>query len=403
MKTYSYRGFDQQGRARKGLVEASDTKSAREKLASDGILANKMEPAGGGGARGGGAAAQRVSASDRATVYRELGALLRAGMTAARALELLINSPESQKYQAALARVRDELQEGVSFVNALSGSIPSVTEFEKAVLIAGEHSGATWQAFDQLASVLEEQVALRDRVRTALAYPAVVVVVALIVAGGVFGFVLPQMNAFLKEMRIPLPGITRFMLGLGRWMRIWGLPIVGVIAVAGVWLGMFARRNKAFQIRLNRLMFRLPIIGKGNTILANLRFSRTLSILLHGGVSAVEGLAIAARATGSMWIDSLVDPAAEKVRHGASLSSVTRTIPPLADSMPGWIEAGEASGDLENMLAQAGERYQRAWNTFTARAMGLLEPLIVLLLGAFVLLVALAILLPILSANKILQ
>ncbi len=402
MKTYSYKGFDAQGRPRKGLVEAADMKSAREKLAGDGILANKVEQAG-GDMRGAGHGARRVPAQDRATIYRELASLLRAGMPAGRAMELLINSPESQRYQSALAGVRDALQEGASFVNALSSAMPSVSEFEKAVMVAGEHSGAIWQAFDQLATVLEEQAALSDKIKAALTYPAVVLVVALLVAFGVFGFVLPQMNAMLSAMRIPLPGVTRFMLSAGHFVRIWGLPIIAVIIIAGVRFGAHVRRNRHLQVKLNRAMFGLPVAGRGHTILSNLRFARTMAILLHGGVAVVDGLSIAARATGSAWIATLVEGATEKVRHGASLSAVLRTIPPLADSLPGWIEAGEASGELENMLAQAGERYQRSWNTYTTRVLGLLEPAIVLLMGVFVLLVALSILLPVMSANKILQ
>ncbi len=110
---------------------------------------------------------------------------------------------------------------------------------------------------------------------------------------------------------------------------------------------------------------------------------------------------MAARATGSAWVSRHAGSAGESVRHGGSLADAVRSIPPLSVSLPGWVHAGEASGSLESLLVTAGDQYQRQWTRYVARALGVLEPVMILVLGGFVLLVALAILLPVMSANQL--
>jgi general secretion pathway protein F len=403
VKTFEYRGFDFDGRARKGLVEAPDTKAAREKLAKGGVLANKVSPAGQRTVGGGSSRGDGLNVELRGTVYRELGALLRAGLPMVKALDILIDSPEMAACQASLAGVRDAIREGASLAEALTKASDRVTAFERSLIAVGERSGTLGEVIERLASFLEEQQALKDRVKTALIYPAIVLVLALVVAIGVFVFVLPRTATFLDEMNIPMPLITRLMVGAGRFVTIWGLPI-GIVAVLGIlYLRKRAAADDAIRRRLDRKLFSLPLIGTGYTVLVNLRFSRTLAVLLRGGVSLVEGLSLAGNASGSAWVAHLASEAAESVRHGSGLAEAVRNIPPLSATLPGWIQAGEASGDLENLLLNASDRYQSRWDRFVVRSLGLIEPVIVVLLGVFVLFVALAILAPIIAANDVLQ
>jgi len=131
-----------------------------------------------------------------------------------------------------------------------------------------------------------------------------------------------------------------------------------------------------------------------------LRFSRTLSMLLTGGIPLIDGLILAGRATGSPWLSRIVEREAETVRHGSSLSDAVRRIPRLSQSLPGWISVGEAGGGLERLLANAGERYENNWNRYVSRWLSLLEPVLILVIGGFVLLVTLSVLLPVLSLSR---
>jgi type II secretory pathway component PulF len=147
-------------------------------------------------------------------------------------------------------------------------------------------------------------------------------------------------------------------------------------------------------------LFRTPLVQRGYSALVNLRFARTLSLLLGGGVSLVDGVILAGRATGSAWVARLAESGAEALRHGKNLAEAVRAIEPLSASLPGWIQAGEASGKLENLLENAGDRYQQQWDRLISRGLSVLEPLLILAVGLFVLLIALSILLPVMSLNQ---
>jgi general secretion pathway protein F len=123
-------------------------------------------------------------------------------------------------------------------------------------------------------------------------------------------------------------------------------------------------------------------------------------MLLRGGVPLVEALAIAGRATGSAWITATTAQGAEKVKHGASIAAALRTIEPLNLALPAWVQAGEAGGNLDALLDHAADRFQQQWDRLMTRSMALIEPALIIIVGVFVLLIALAILLPILTMNQ---
>jgi type II secretory pathway component PulF len=156
----------------------------------------------------------------------------------------------------------------------------------------------------------------------------------------------------------------------------------------------------ALRYRLDQWVFQTPLVGRGYTIAVNLRCARTLSILLQGGVGLVDAMALAGRSTGSAWVAHLMQAEAESIRHGSSLADAMRRIPPLARSLPAWIQAGEASGALERLLDTAGNAYQHQWNRYVSRTLSWLEPVLIISIGIFVLLVTLSVLLPIISLNQ---
>jgi general secretion pathway protein F len=399
VKTFAYRAYDRGGAARRGLIEAQDLKDARERLTARGLLPERVEPAEGG-------ATSRdpvFGVETRVAFYRELGVLLGAGLPLTHTLEILMETPELGLSPRLLAEVRDRVREGASLASALGASAPRVKPFERAILEVGERSGSLEPMLDRLASFLEEQQRLHERIVSSLAYPAIILVFALVVAVVMLGFVVPSAAAVLMEQeRIELPALTRFMMGVGRFLRV-AAP-AGLLAGWGGWLWLRRRlaADAGLRERLDTAWFRLPLIGRGYRIVVNLRCARTLAILLKGGVGLVEALPLAGRATGSAWVSRLMAAETDAVRHGSTLADAMRRIPPLAASLPAWIQAGEASGALERLLDTAGNAYQHQWNRFVTRAMGWLEPALIVLIGAFVLLVTLSVLLPVISLNRLL-
>ena len=401
MRTFEYRGFDGSGVAQRGLIEAADVKEAREKLAVRGILAERLT---GAGAEGRGAvrtASPTFTTEIRIIFYRELGVLLAAGLTLVHALEILIQSPELGASTAVLAGVRDRVREGASLAGAMENAGRQVAGFEKAILEVGERAGNLDQILERLAVFLEEQQQLRERIVSALIYPCIIFAFALCVAVVMLGFVIPSAAKILmQEARITLPLLTRIMMGAGR-VLLWGLPmVVGAAGLALIGARRRLARDPAFAERLDRLRFRLPVISRGYRLVVNLRCARTLSMLLKGGVPLIDALPLAGRTTGSVWVAHLLAGEAETVKHGSSLADAIRRVPVLAESLPAWIQAGEASGALEKLLDTAGDSYQLRWNRFVTRTLNVLEPALIALIGVFVLLVVLSVLLPILSLNR---
>jgi len=391
MKTYGYRGFDRAGRVCRGLVEALNVKEAREKLAAEGTLAERITLSG---------RRMNFPAEGRAIVYRELSALLGAGVPLVRALDNLIQSPELGPVHLLLAGVRDRVREGMPLAAALGEASGSVSAFETAIIDAAERSATVEATLERLASFLEEQERLREKVQAALIYPLIVLSMGICVAVVMLGLLLPRARNIVEGGQMTLPALTRFMIAFGALTMRWGLAALLAGSLAVAWLRMRLKRDPRWREQWDRRMLGLPFFGRGYTLLVNLRFARTLGILLGGGVSLIESVVLAGRATGSEYTSGRAKEAAEAVRHGSSLADAVRNIPPLADSLPGWLQIGEASGDLQRLLDSAARRYQAQWERFVARGLSILEPALILVIGGFVLLVTVSVLLPILSLTR---
>jgi general secretion pathway protein F len=400
MKTFEYKGYDSSGRACRGLAEALDLKEAREKLAARGIFPERVQPVGEPISPSFRPWRNGLNIESRTMLYREVGALLRAGLPLANALEVLIAAPEIGSDRTHLAGIRDRIREGSSLGEAFAHSTGAFSPYEQAVIEVGERSGTLEIVLDRLAKILEEQQRVKERIQTALIYPAIVVTLAIVISVVMLGVMIPRWSEKLGELNVKLPLLTQWVLAVGKWI----LPVsVFFFLLAGAGFYFFLRHMRTdadFRVRGNRLLFRVPLVRRGYSALVNLRFARTLSLLLGGGVPLVEGVSLAGRATGSAWVDRLTERGAEALRHGKSLAEVVRGIEPLSASLPGWIQAGEASGKLEDLLENAGDRYQQQWDKMITRGLGILEPALILTVGLFVLLIALSILMPVMSLNQ---
>ena len=400
MQTFEYKGFDGAGRTCKGLIEALDIKQAREKLAGDGLFTENIVPAGELKSTRFIFRTTAFSVDERTMFYRELVALLHAGLPLVTALDVLILSPDMGATRPILAALRDKIKEGASLAVALADASRTVSSYEKAVIAAGERAASLDTVLERLADFLDEQARLRDRFVTALIYPAIIFVVAIAIAIGLLGFGIPRIgNLLTEDSHFTLPLLTRCMIGFGNLFMYAGLPVLALALAGGVLWWRTLARDPEKASDFNRRLFGLPLIGPGYAILVSLRFARTLALLINGGVSLIDSLPLAGKATGSCWVADRVAAEADAVRHGRTLADMLRRIPPFG-SLPGWVQVGEASGALTRMLDSAADRLQQQWDRFLTRKMNMLEPVLILIIGVFVLLVVLAVLLPILTLNQ---
>ncbi|MDA1043851.1 MAG: type II secretion system F family protein [Verrucomicrobia bacterium] len=391
MKTYQYKGYDAAGAVTRGFVEALSAKGAREKLASRGILAEKLNTTG---------IQRRFRIEARAVMYRELSSLLSAGVTLTRALEILMDSPDSANHAALLAGIRDRIREGGSLAVALRASSVSVSTYELAVIEAAEATASLAGMLGHVADFLEDRHRSEERIRSALIYPAFVGVTGIIVATVMLVFLVPKAETLLAHGNVELPFITSVAMALGRFSLNVGPALAGILLMAGIVVLSRYRSNNAFRIQCDRLRLQLPLIRRGGELLVNLRFCKTMSVLLEGGVNIVNAFPLASRSTGNAWIAALAESQIVALKGGAALSRVLMEIPPLKERVPSWVAVGEESGELSPLLTAAAKRLDDQWQRHITRSLGLLEPILILVIGAFVLFLTVAILLPVLSLSQ---
>ncbi len=396
MKTFAYRGFDKSGGRARGMVEALHPKEAREKLAARGILAEDVVAA---SARSS-LVRRRFTTERRAALYRELGALLRAGVPAVAALDLLLEAHPDSQLSGILAGLRDRIREGESFAEALPQLAPETSPFEVALLQGGQRTGQLGEMFNQMASYLEEETRLREGILSALLYPLLVIALAFIVAVIMVTAILPRLAGLFAESGVTLPTTTKVLIWFGGAGRLPASLAIAFMVLLCVWVAFRLKRSTR-RAHWERHFNRIPLFRRGYCLVVTIRFVRTLVMLLRGGIALVEALPLAARASGSEWLASQMQQGSEAVRQGRSVPDVLAESPWIGTRLPAWYRAGEASGDLTGLLDQAARRFQEQWETLLQRFIRLVEPILIVAVGAVVLLVALAILQPILSLNQL--
>ncbi len=400
MSAFEYAGYNQAGRRCRGVLEGRDAREIRNLLAKQGVLADRVHEV----RFAKKSFAQRGDVAQRIGFYEELSALLGAGIPMVDALGIMFNAPGVGVDQRRVAQLRDAIRGGKPLASSLATVFAMMHPFEKAVLEAGQRAGALPLMLERLAGFLEAQHKLADNVRSALIYPVFVVGFAIAMILAILGFGLPAVGRMLGETGVHLP----FMI---RWSMRWGGTVALLVVVAVIVLiigvrGAITRtaRNRANKQRLERAIFKTPFLGAGYGLLVNLRFVRTLELLLSGGYPMVESLALAGTASGSAWVEEIMKQASENVRHGGCTpaEAVAMAPPLVVSALPAWIRSGEAAGATGKMLGRLAERLEQRWERFSNRALNLLTPVVILVVGAFVLAATLSILLPVLHLNRVL-
>ena len=366
MKTFLYRGYNRDGTRSKGVIEAHDLKDAREKLANAGVLPEYVESVTDSRMAETSATGRKSSLNriqDRTEFYRALSALLKAGLPLAAAFEVLIEQPSGGYARSTrdIAGIRDRVRDGAGFAQALVDSSTRISAYEAAVIESGEKTGRMHDVLAQVADYLDEVSTIRATLINASIYPVVIILLALLVGVGVMGFLVPQVAAMFAESGLTLPWVTRAVIAVGHWF----VPVIMPLMILSVLLLAVATKhvqaNVAFRQWFERLLSRMPVLGGGFKLLVAARFSRTCSLLLHGGLPLIDAMSLSGRATGSLWISQSVQEKSEAVRHGQSFSHAMAEVPVLGPMMASWIRAGEASGDLAGLLQHAAERNQSLW------------------------------------------
>jgi general secretion pathway protein F len=401
MTAFRYRALDTEGLEHAGVLEADTARSARTLLRERGLfpleVASVSQRAGGSGRRAG-----RLRDAELTLVSRQWATLLAAGLTVEQALAALIEQADGEAARHVLAGVRSEVLAGYSLRAALDRHPSAFPAIYRASVAAGEKSGELAAVMLQLADYLEQRHALRQKTRQALLYPAIVATVALLVVIGLMTYVVPQVVAVFQHGQQALPWLTRAMIAVSDFLRGWGWLLLLGFGLGGL-AAHLALRAEAARRRWDGWLLAAPLLGRHLRTLDATRFASTLAILAGSGVPLLAALEAGAQVIARVPLREAVHEAAAKVREGQSLAralAATRAFPPLLVHM---IANGEATGRLDALLERAARLQQQELENRTATLTTLLEPLLLLAMGALVLVIVLAVMQPIIEINTLLR
>lgn len=395
MGEFVCRVADANGRVFSHVEAASSMAEARQKLADRGLYVYAVEQRN----RLLSTMLQRrertVGGSDFLILNQQFNTLIKAGLPILRALDLLADRASSPKLRPVISQIRDRVREGRSLSEAITEAGVFSKVYSTAIL-AGEKSG-------NLSGVLEYYIAyqkvssgVRKKIIATLIYPALLLVMATTIVSYLVSAVIPKFATLYKDLNVPLPGPTRFLLALTVDYRYLFLSCVAALAlfVAGVFLWS---RTEEGGLTFDRLKFRLPVIGDTLLKFQMAQFSRTLATLLTGGTPLVAGLQTASDAISSRLVRGAVTEATQMVREGESLHHALaskQVVPSLALDM---IEVGESSGALAPMLTSVAEFYEDEVSLRLSALVSFIEPAILVIMGALVAFILISLYLPIFS------
>lgn len=405
MPAFSYRAIDAGGKRQKGVIEADSAKAARMQLRDRGLLPDSVEQLeeNKASAHPGRVSCRkrRLTNTDLGIVTQQLSTLLGAGLSIEQSLSALIEQVSNESLREVLAGVRAGVNEGETLARALERYSDVFNPLYRALVEAGEMSGELPMVIERLAEYSENSEVLRQKTLLAFLYPAIVTLVAILVIGGLVAYVVPQVIQVFQQSKQTLPLLTRLMIVVSDLVRgYWWLLLAA--AVASVFSFRVAMRREAVALRVHRALLRMPGIGYLVRGVDSARLANTLSILIGSGVPMMAALKAGTAVMGNHCLRQSLEEASLRVREGMSLSRALardKLFPPILIHL---IASGEASGRLGSMLERAARQQEREMQHRIALLTGMLEPLLIVVMGGIVMLVVLAILLPIIDLNQFL-
>jgi general secretion pathway protein F len=420
MAVYEYKGLTTEGRDISGIIDADSPKTARAKLRQSGIYPTDVAEGAGEVSYGAGSSvqadrsgqplswrsrirvAERVGMMEVSLMTRHLATLTAAKLPLMEALSALMDQLEKGELKRIVAGIRERVKEGSSLAVALA-QYPSVfSEIYINMVRAGEASGTLDGMLLRLADYLEYQVKLRNQLIATLTYPLFMVIIGGLILFGLVTFVVPKITLIFEEVHQVLPLPTVILIAVSHFLN----DYWWIILLAGA-LGIFALqqyiKTPAGRIQYDRFLLRMPVMGRVTLMVAISRFTRTLSTLLTSGVPLLQALDVVRNVVQNAVLAEAIDRARQNIGEGQSLAEPLRKsgmFPPLVTHM---IAVGEKSGDLEPMLIKVSEAYDNEVEAIIGTLTALLTPVMILVMGAIIGFIVMAILLPIFELSQIVR
>jgi general secretion pathway protein F len=401
MPVFEYVALDARGKRTKGSIDAENPRAARQRLRSQGVFPTELNE-NAAVVRTGSTdlskylVSTRVGLKELAVTTRQLATLVGAGLPLVNALQALSEQCESKIMQRILVDVREQVEQGSSLATALGKSPKVFPRLYINMVASGEASGTLETVMINLADYLESQVELRRKVFSALTYPIIMLTVCVLVISALLVFVVPRIVEIFQRQKIELPLPTKIVIAASDTLIAYWPVMIGLVALLLWSVKLYYEKPKG-RSQADRILLQLPVFRTLYVKVMTARVAQTLSALLSSGVGLLQALDIVKNIVGNTHVVKALEDARDGVREGRSLARElgrSRIFPSMLGHM---VAVGEKSGELESMLKKAGTAYDSEVKSALAALTSLIEPLMMIVVGAIVLLIVISVLLPMVS------
>ncbi|GAB6263428.1 type II secretion system inner membrane protein GspF [Photobacterium sp. CCB-ST2H9] len=402
MAAFEYKALDAKGRQKKGVMEADTARQIRQQLREQGLIPVEVSQSHEREKRkaGGRLVLRRgISTNELSLLTRQLATLVQAGMPLEECLRAVAEQSEKVRLKNMILAVRSRVVEGYTLSDSMAEFPHIFDQLFRAMVAAGEKSGHLDTVLNRLADYTENRQKMRSKLQQAMIYPTMLTLVAVSVVAFLLATVVPKIVDQFVHMGQELPQITQVLLAASNFVQHWGLLVV--LAILALIMGVrMALRRPDLRLKWDQRMMKVPVIGKVARGLNTSRFARTLSICTSSAIPLLDGMKVAAQVMTNTWVNQQILEAADKVREGASLRvslEQTKLFPPMMLHM---IASGERSGELEQMLTRAADNQDRDFESLVNMALGVFEPLLIVVMAGIVMFIVIATLMPIIALNN---
>jgi general secretion pathway protein F len=398
MGAYQYQALKKNGSTDKGIIEADSERHARQLLREQGLVPTQVQTL--TQQRTGTSSKSKISAADLSLMTRQLATLLAAGIPVEESLRGVSEQTEKDKVRELIMGIRAKVLEGYGLAQAMAQYPNAFPELYRATVGAGEQTGRLDLVLEKLADYTENQQQTRQKVQQALIYPILMIVVSIAIISFLLTFVVPKIIEVFTSSGQTLPAMTEMLITFSHFIKSYGLYTVAALVLAIIGFKK-SLNNIKIKTAWHRLILKLPIVSYLVRTINVARYIHTFGILFAAGVSVLETMRVSASLVTNVVMRQAFDAATLRVREGSGISEAlkeTRYISPMAIHL---IASGEKSGQLSSMMERAASHLDNEVKRLIDTSLTLLEPLVILFMGAVVLFIVLATLLPIFSMEQL--
>ncbi|MCM1983464.1 type II secretion system F family protein [Lyngbya confervoides] len=387
MPTYVIKARDAQGRSRQQKVTASSAREARTNLSKRGLQILEIKESQGfsAGSEIDLSFLNKITVKDKALFSRQFAALVNAGVALVRGLGVMAEQCRNPKLKKILLQINTNVQQGMSLSDAMRPHPQAFDQLYVAMIQAGETGGVLDEVLNRLSKLLEDQARLSNQIRSALAYPVIVTIIAVTIFLGMVIFLIPVFDGIFKQLGGSLPPFTQLMVNLSEFLRnpLYGFISIAFFVGASILLAQYYKTPSG-RLNIDRFMLKLPLFGDLIQKTAVARFCRTFGSLSRSGVPILTSLEIVRDTAGNQVISNAVNEARKEVQGGGMLSLALqkeKVFPPLATQM---INVGEETGEIDKMLMKVADFYEDEVEQAVKALTSIIEPLMIVVLGGMV-------------------